>query len=561
MGKILKSVSLATLLTVSVSGCATFQQANTATKHTARQIKAAKMPSALPVVQTVDTPWLMGSKVRVVTQTPDVLKQHITLVSAVSMSLHQVAAYITQITDIPVQVQASGAGSAPSMPTASTAPATVTPAAVTNGSPAALESLLADYSNSPVSDNVSLKLNYHGSLKGLLDVIQAQSGYWWNFKNGEIHFFTTETKTFLLPAFAGETTSTNSISASNGTSGGMAGGGGGMSGGGGAGMSGGGGGMSGGGMSGGGTASISNTTTVDAWKNMAAIAKTVSDGATVYVDSSLGTITVTGTPPQVEAVSDWVSSLSKQMSRQIAIEVHVYDLDLTNEQNYGLNPSVAFNDLAKRYGVSVQGVSPPAVITTQATPLTMNASILSSATGALGQWKGSNIVIQALATMGKVVSNYSRSAVTMNGQPAAIQVATNTGYLESTSTTLAANVGSTASLTPGLVTTGFTAFITPRIIGQNIYLGINLTISSLTSMQTISSGGQSIQTPDTESFAEQQEAKLKSGDILVLAGYQSNNSSETQNGTGSPRFPLFGGGGDATTKHRMIIITVTARNV
>ncbi len=544
MREILNKVFFAVLLALSASGCASFRQADSTVDQTARKMKSMKMPDAKPVIQTDDTPWLLGSKINVVTKTPEVLKQNITLVSAVPMSLHQIAAYITQITGIPVQIQENGGSG-----TGGAAPAAGPPVAG-NGSPAALAALLSDYSSSASADSVNLKLNYHGSLDGLLNVVKAQSGYWWDFSDGEIHLFTTETKTFLLPAFASKTTSTNSISATNGASGSSASGGttGGSPGG-----------ATGGG--GGGTATISNETTVDTWKNITAIAKTVANGAKVLVDSSLGTLTVTGTPQQVQAVGEWVDSLSKQMSRQIAIEVHVYDLALNDEQNYGFDPSLAFNELLKRYGVSLQGANIPAVLSTTATPMTINASILQNAPGATGQWSGSGFVAQALATMGKIVATYSRSAVTMNGQPAAIQVATNTGYLASTSTTLAANVGTTASLTPGIVTTGFTAFITPRIIGRNIYLGMNLTISSLTQMATITSGGQSIQTPNTQSFAEQQAAKLKSGDILVLAGYQASNAAKTQNGVGSPSFPLLGGGGDATNSHRMIVITVTARNV
>ncbi len=520
-----------------LTSCTSFDEANRMTTATTAKIEKSKMPGSSSVVRKLNAPYLMGPAVkpekRVV---PAVLTQEITIVSAVPMTLREVAGQITLITSIPCNVQDSDAGKQATT-TASRPPA---------GDRSDLGRMLSDLADvSGGAGNAGIVLHYKGPLSGLLDVLRARSGYYWKYRNGNLDFFRTETKTFLVPAFAGNTQSTNSIMSSNGSSGTSTAGVGAAAPA----------GASGGSGGGGGACSITATSTIDTWKNMEKVVKTVAGGAKVFVDPSLGSVTVTGTPPQVDAVGEWVAQLDRELSGQIALKVHVYDVALTNEQNYGINPTIAFNELAGRYGVAVQGVNAPAVLSTQASPLTVGASILS------GQWKGTGVVLQALATMGKVVSSYSRSACTMNGQPAAIQVATNTGYLASTSTMLAANVGSSASLTPGMVTTGFTAMITPRIIGAKIYLGINMTISSLLSMQTITSAGQSIQTPQTASFAEQQSASLKSGEILVLTGYQEKNASVTKNGVGSPNFPLLGGGADATTGNRMIVITVTATTI
>ncbi len=120
-------------------------------------------------------------------------------------------------------------------------------------------------------------------------------------------------------------------------------------------------------------------------------------------------------------------------------------------------------------------------------------------------------------------------------------------------------VATTGGLEPGQVTAGFTALLTPRIIGNNIFLSMNMTISSLTKLQSFTSGGQTIYTPDTNSFSEPQMVKLKSGDTLVLSELKQDTADTTHNGVGSPFMPLLGGGADASVSHQMIVITVSAR--
>jgi type IVB pilus formation R64 PilN family outer membrane protein len=391
-----------------------------------------------------------------------------------------------------------------------------------------------------------------------LNMVTAKNGVWWKYEDGVVRIFRT-----AVPALAWSTKSSGSIVASAGADANGSSGGGGLGGGIGGGI---GGGASSGSSTGGqngntstGTTSITNTSDVNVWKGLQKIAQTVAgSGAQVEADAAAGTITVTGTPPQVRHVREWIHGLSRQLERQVAITVHVYNVTVNNEQNYGLNLTEAFQSLGKQYGVSLQGVAPPTP-TGGTQPLSFGANILSSATGALGQWRGSSVAVQALATLGRVSQVFSRSAITLNGQPAPIQVAQQTGYLAESSTTQTANVGSTNGLIPGTVTTGFTAMFLPRVIDGHILLGMNMTISNLVGIQTISSGDSSIQVPTVDSSTFQQSVKLKPGQTLLLTGYSQKGGSTTRDGTGSPYFPLLGGGGDATTSNQIIAIVITAR--
>lgn len=177
-----------------------------------------------------------------------------------------------------------------------------------------------------------------------------------------------------------------------------------------------------------------------------------------------------------------------------------------------------------------------------------------------GPFSGSGVVLSALATLGTVVNNYTYPVVTLNGQPVAVQSASNTGYLAETSPTIVSQgIATTGGLQPGQVTTGFTAMLTPRVVGDDVYLNLDMTISALEQLQQFNSGGQVIYTPDTTSFSAPQIVKLKSGQTLLLTELVQNSGNISRNGVGSPKFFLFGGGAAASKGHQMVVITVTAR--
>ena len=545
-------IAIAAVILPFMAGCATFHQAHQMNARVEQSVAHYQPPKAPPVVQTVDTPFLLGTAVDVRHAVPAILKQSITLVSANPLTLPEIAGKITQLTGIPVHAEDLSEG-------------TGTTARASGSMLPPLPSQTGGFSLQGVGGQSryashGIPLHWHGSVAGLLDVITAKDGVWWRYRDGAVRIFRTETKTFSIPALAWTTQSSGSIVASAGAN---AMGGGMSSGIGGAGSMPTGGSMGAGGASGGqgntstGTTSIVNTSKIDVWAGLQKIAQTVAGtGAQVEADGATGTITVTGTPPQIQHVREWVHGLTRQMEEQVAITVHVYNVTVNNEQNYGVN--LKLGGAFQGYGVSLQGVAPPTPASgTQ--PMSLGANILSGASGALGQWQGSSVAVQALATLGHVTQVFSQSTISLNGQPSPIQVAQQTGYLAESSSTQTANVGATNGLIPGTVTTGFTAMFLPRVIDGKILLGMNMTISNLVSIQTVSSGGNSIQVPNVDSSTFQRSFSLKPGQTVLLTGFSQKGGSTTRNGVGSPYLPLLGGGADASTSKQMIAIVITAR--
>lgn len=527
------------LLATSLSGCATFKQATHLNNTASSDIKQAQEQYP-KVVNMTQAPYLMGEEVTAQPAPDPILSETVTLVSAEPLTIRDVAGRITDMTGMPVEITgllpAGGEMAAASMSSAQS---------MRGGLPPPPSAMLAGESNSAAGGGESslptVTLHYHGTLGGLINSVTAQTGLSSKIQDGRLVFFQVETKTFLIPALEGSVSASNQITASSG-----------------AGNSGGSGGSSGSSGSSSsnsnGQTSITSTSNTDVWSGIAKTASTVGDGAKIVADPSTGTITVTGTPAQLEQVGAWVQSLSNTLSKQVAVTIHIYSIKLNSEQNYGFSPQVDFKNAAGKVGLSVAGAPAP-VVSSSLSPFSFGAQILK------GKFAGTDLAVQALATLGQVSQVFSQSRVTLNGQPAAIQVAEQTGYLASSEVTTTANVGSSASLTPGSVTTGFTGTVTPRVVGDQIYLGMNMVISSLEGLKTVSSGDSSIQVPTTEDTVVSQSAVLKSGSVLMITGYNEADGNNTHNGVGSPYFPLFGGGADASTSHDLIAIVVTARTL
>ncbi|WP_216073863.1 secretin N-terminal domain-containing protein, partial [Acinetobacter baumannii] len=71
---------------------------------------------------------------------------------------------------------------------------------------------------------------------------------------------------------------------------------------------------------------------VKPWKRLEEIAKQIAgNGAEVIADPNLGTVTVTGTPPQCDRVEDWVRTLDAMFGKQVAIDVRLYEVRLNQE--------------------------------------------------------------------------------------------------------------------------------------------------------------------------------------------------------------------------------------
>jgi len=167
-----------------------------------------------------------------------------------------------------------------------------------------------------------------------------------------------------------------------------------------------------------------------------------------------GTVTVTDTPAVLRRVEEFIRAQNDALSRQVLVNVRVLAVSKSGDDNYGINWNAVYQNIAKNWNVSINtNINPIAgagTITIQAPP---------GATPKTG-WRGSEAMISALSEQGRVSQLTSASVITLNNQPAPLQVGQQTTYLASSTSNTVADAGgasavASVSLTPGQVTTGF----------------------------------------------------------------------------------------------------------
>lgn len=469
--------------------------------------------------------------------------QNLREITGISVVVAPEAAGLTQVAGQGGQGAAGGAGAvnpasplpAPGMSGAGQATAQATPNSVGVG-------------------NQPWLITYEGPISGLLDVVGKRFDVTWEASsNGQVRIARTATKTFRLVALPGSTSGNNTISSTQNSSSGSSGGSGGGS-------SGGSSGGSGGSSSSGKNVSTSQSASINfenlsAWESVTAAVKTmIGPSDKLAVNPALGTLTVTAGPAVLERVEHFVEETNAAMGKQVVLNVKIYALTMSNGDNYGINWSAVYDNLK---GASMTLTS--AWGGANAAASVMGVKILSSSNpgSVFNFWTGSNAMIAALSTQGQVSETFSTTLATLNNQPVPVQVGSQQSYVQSSSVTQTANVGSSSSINPGQLNLGLDMNFVPHVQDDGrILLQYGMTLSNLTSMATFTSNGSTVQLPNVDVRSFIQRVSVHSGETLVLTGFDQNGNNAQSQGVGSANLQILGGGVVGDKKRTIMVILV-----
>jgi type IVB pilus formation R64 PilN family outer membrane protein len=258
--------------------------------------------------------------------------------------------------------------------------------------------------------------------------------------------------------------------------------------------------------------------------------------------------------------------MNQSLSRQVVLDVQVIEVTLNKSFNYGIDWNLVRSFVHSRYHATLNNTNSSQ----------LNAALDNSNTFLLqassGIWNGTDTIIHALATEGKVSVSTQPRVVTLNNQVAEIGINTQTTYLASVSTTVTPQVGSTTALTPNTVTTGFTLYLLPKIQGDNVYLQITSTLANLVKLQkydskegavsdtaTSTSSGDVITAPVITQKRFNERAYVPSNATLVLAGFKQLRNEANKNSVFG-QDALGGYGGNQDNVETIVLITPTIIN-
>lgn len=508
------------LATMILTGCGSTRLLTNALEESAsNSIKAEQAKAAEPVraVSVSSGSFLLGQAIDVVPTQSPLLTQFVTYRPAQKVSVQEVAAWIRAefgITVDTAELQMTSRNSG---------------AKNTESKPGIAPAKTGSDDTGPQTWSIA----YQGPLAGLLDFLSNKINGWWKLEDGKLVFYQTESKTFYLPSINHSSSGKMTISTISKGTGKET-------------------------DAGAGENSLSEYK-VDVWKDLLAEVKVIAGTENIVPNPSMGSITVSGTPSQINNVAKWVKIQTEKLSQQVAITVQIYKVKVTKEDTYNWNPSIVYR--SSSFGGDLTAAQSPGTLG-NLSPMSLVGKVLDSATGNAAKYTGSQLAVKALSTLGTVTETMHQTVVTLHGQPVPMQVANQLTFLESTTPGTPTAIGAAPvppTLTPGTVTTGFTAMFLPQIHLGKVFLNMHITNSTLNDMGKAESGGAMIQTPEVDVSKFPQSVMLTSGDSLLLTAIQLDKGNSKKSGVGSENNYLFGGGVTNSTGKQIIAIVITAR--
>lgn len=393
-----------------------------------------------------------------------------------------------------------------------------------------------------------VSVSYKGDVAGLLNAVTTKLGLSWKYTEGGITVFHMDTRIFRVFSIPTATDMTSTVtsgsSAAMGVSGGASGGQG----------------SSGGGSSGGvsGNAGTQQSTTVSLTTAPADdLAKTVESmltkgkGRMAYSRSN-SMLSVTDTLEVLDRVAELVDQMNSSATTQVLLNIKVMTVQLTDSDEFGINWTTIYNNLSKNYGLGLTNT-----FATSADAVSGSVSILQGDS----RFSGSNLIVKALQQQGHVSMVTQPSVTTLNLEPVPVQVAQQTGYVAQTQTTLTGGSGDFAqtSRTPGTITTGFNMSLLPHVLPdeETVLLQFSMQMASPPQIRSVGDENNLIEIPEFASRTFSQKVKLKSGETLILSGFEQSANDTSRSGVGSPRNYLFGGGRKSTRNREIIVVLIT----
>lgn len=385
-----------------------------------------------------------------------------------------------------------------------------------------------------------MDINYKGALSEFLNKLSANYDLVWKYRDGKLHFSSDDVRTFNIATLPSKITANNSVGgAGSGSSAGATG----SSGGGSAGNS------SGNGGSSNGTQSLNIDLTLDFWQDLEKNLKIIiGNRGTFNISTSTSSVVVQTSPSNMERVADYIDKLNKELIRQVTVNVVVYSVNTTDSNNLALSLKGVLSSGGRVLG-----------------SLSNEFAVANSPTlsGFINGDQDSNnsVIMNLLASAGKVSIVTSASVTTMSGQPVPLQVGNDRTYVSEIGTTLG-QTASTSTVSTSSISSGFAMNLLPRVMDNgNVLLQYGINISSLAGsnngFEVVTVSGTTIQLPNVDQRTFVQSSLLRNGSTLVLAGYEQQRDETADQGVGHPDFKLLGGGKRSTNERNVIVICIT----
>jgi type IVB pilus formation R64 PilN family outer membrane protein len=383
-----------------------------------------------------------------------------------------------------------------------------------------------------VGSNIKFSVDFKGTGSEFLDYITAKTNLFWKWEENQLTFFRTDSKNFKVDYLGGLNSFTANVSSSFRASKGDKEG------------------------SVGSNANTNSHNTVmnyspeNVWDSLSGeIEGLLSKEGKFAIAEEAGLVSVTDTPRNLELVGSYLKELNKVISQQIAIRAEIYDVVIDENASLSTDWSAAYGDLGSNVSTSLATAFSDATSSTFGIGLTDSNS----------RFNGSQAFINSLNQIADVSYRTSATVNTTNGMAAPIQMLDTTGYLSEVTREVSESTGKTStSVEQATAKSGFSLNFLPRVTSQgdiNIMFAGDLT--QLRGFDERNFEGTTIQLPDSQNKNFLQRIIVKSGQSIMVAGFERTESTRSVDSVAGESTYLFGGKKSGGTKKVLTVIMLT----
>ena len=303
-----------------------------------------------------------------------------------------------------------------------------------------------------------------------------------------------------------------------------------------------------------GDAQISLTSAGLFWEDLErTLAQLLGDGDyDPVIDRATGTVVLRGHAGRIRRAGRYIAALNQWLGRQVLLEVQLVTVSLKDEQSSGVDWALVRSATGSDgMTIAPTAASSLAELGAQALGITP-ATVGLDASG--GDWAGTSVILRALSAQGRTSVVNSPRLVVLNGQAAQIQVLSDRGILSGIDviTRETAALATEVQLQAGVVSTGISVTMLPKIVGDEVFLHANIIMSDLVEVDTAGTAQQTIQLPTVERNQFFQSARLRTGQTLALGGLLENRAVDQSETIG--RFKWLGARNNATRRTETVLL-------
>lgn len=376
---------------------------------------------------------------------------------------------------------------------------------------------------------------WKGALDGFLDNITARLSLSWRYEEGRIVIYYLDTQNFpvlfmdSLASFSSKTVSGTTSSTGSG---------------------GGGGGGGGGGISGDNNTSQSTDMSIksDLYGDVSATVKSMLTPGVGRMNLSAGVLTVTDTSRVLSQIGRYIGDRNRELNRQVVLNVQIYSVESKRSDQMGIDwdAVLSLGSIKSTFTNAFAGTNDP---------MASGGAMVVDGKGA-----GTKALVKALSEQGNVSVVTQASSLTTNLSAVPIQVALQQDYVPEITSDQTANVGSSVSVTRSTITTGFNMTVLPYLMpgSSHMQLQFSVNMSDDPTMRTVKEGdSSSVELMKTRLKTFTQRVNMKSGQTLILSGYEQLNTTADHQGVISPRFFGLGGGARGERNRTQLVMLIT----